>query len=64
VKDSGAGRKLNLGMAYNVRSLSSFDKSLSKLDDAIALRVVEKISRIAENPDTIPRQKRDCSIPR
>lgn len=42
-------------MAYSLKPLSAFDKSLSKLDSIIARRVIEKLNRLAENPALIPR---------
>ncbi len=42
-------------MAYSLRPLPTFEKSLSKFDDNIAQRVIEKLDRLAENPALIPR---------
>ena len=42
-------------MAYNLKPLPTFDKSLDKLDNNVARRVIEKLDRLAENPILIPR---------
>lgn len=49
------GRKSDRDMAYNLRPLPTFDKSLDKLDNNISRRVIEKLDRLAENPALIPR---------
>lgn len=40
-------------MAYNIRPLVSFERSLNKLDKQIGRRVINKLVMLAENPEII-----------
>ncbi|OGF85388.1 hypothetical protein A2Z63_00030 [Candidatus Giovannonibacteria bacterium RIFCSPLOWO2_02_44_8] len=40
-------------MAYSIRPLVSFERTLRKLDKQIARRVIEKLEALAENPGII-----------
>ena len=41
-------------MAYNIRPLPSFERSLAKLDTGAAKRVIAKLEMLVENPLAIP----------